>query len=210
MSGFGEKLRDSAVVNFSGAVTMVVDDAPFSRELTSEALRGFGIEVRYSCSCAHEAMPILQDHMIDLLLVDCEMPDMDGCEMVRWIRHSGLDPNAYVPIIMTAGHVRRSKVAAVRECGANFLITKPFSAGSLLERLVWVARDNRPYLEAGEYKGPDRRRGRAKPLQSGERRADMIARAKKELQLGLSEDEAELAALTAELEAQAAKMGGAF
>ncbi len=210
MSGFGEKLRDSAVVNFSGAVTMVIDDAPFSRELTSEALRGFGVEVRYSCSSARQAIPILQEHVIDLLLVDCEMPGMDGCDMVRWIRRSGLDPNAFVPIIMTAGHVRRSKVAAVRECGANFLITKPFSAGSLLERLVWVARDNRPFLEVGDYKGPDRRRSRSKPLKSGERRVDMIARAKRELQLGLSEDEAELAAITAELEAEAARMGGEF
>lgn len=204
MSGFGEKLRDSAVFNFSGAVTMVVDDSPFSRELTAEALRGFGVQIRYACSSAEEAMDIIRDHAIDLLLVDCEMPGMDGCDMVSWVRNSGLEPNAYVPIIMTAGHVRRSKVGAVRDCGANYLITKPFSAASLLERLVWVARDNRPFLEAGDYKGPDRRRMKAKPLKDGERRSDMIARAKREAELGLSEDEAELEAVAAELEAQVA------
>lgn len=207
MSGFGEKLRDSAVFNFSGAVVMVVDDSPFSRELTAEALRGFGAQIRYACNSAEEALDIIRDHTIDLLLVDCEMPGMDGCDMVRWIRGSGLEPNAYVPIIMTAGHVRRSKVSAVRDCGANYLITKPFSAASLLERLVWVARDNRPFLETGDYKGPDRRRAKAKPLKEGERRADMIARAKREAELGLSEDEAELEAVAAELEAQVAAMG---
>ncbi len=44
-----------------------------------------------------------------------------------------------------------------RDCGANFIITKPFSAKNLLERIVWVARDERPFLEVGDYFGPDRR-----------------------------------------------------
>lgn len=208
MNGTGEKLRDSAVVNFAGAITMVVDDSAFSRELTVEALRGFGVQIRYACSSAEDAIQILRDHPVDLLLVDCEMPGLDGCELVRWVRHSGHDPNAYVPVIMTAGHVRRSKLGAVRDCGANYLITKPFSAASLLERLVWVARDNRPFIEAGDYKGPDRRRSKSKPLKEGERRADMIARAQHEAAMGLSEDEADLEAAVAELEAEVAGKRG--
>ena len=208
MSGLGEKLRDSAVFNFSGTVTMVVDDSAFGRELTTEALRGFGVQIRYACESAQEAMEILRDHPIDLLFVDCEMPGMDGCELASWIRRSGLEPNAYVPIVMTAGHVRKSKVSAVRDCGANYLITKPFSAASLLERLIWVARDNRPFIEAGDYKGPDRRRAAPKPLKEGERRADMKARAAREAAMGLSEDEAELEAAAAELEAEVAAARG--
>lgn len=207
MIGSSEKLRDSAVINLTGAVTMVVDDSAFSRELTAEALRGFGVQIRYACSNGPDAIDILRDQPIDLLLVDCEMPGMDGCDLVRWIRNSGLEPNAYIPIIMTAGHVRRSKLAAVRDCGANYLITKPFSASSLLERLIWVARDNRPFLEVGDYKGPDRRRHKPKPLKEGERRADMIARARQEAELGLTDDEADLEAAVAELEAEVAARG---
>lgn len=175
MSSFNENLRESAVFNFSNAVTMVVDDSLFGLDLTAEALRGFGIQVRYSCYSAAEAIDVLKDHAIDLMLVDCEMPGMDGHELVRWIRNSGLEPNAYVPIIMTAGHVRKSKVGAVRDCGANYLVTKPFSAASLLERLIWVARDARPFLEVGDYKGPDRRLRDSRPRDDDERRSDMVA-----------------------------------
>lgn len=175
MSSFNENLRDSAVFNFSNAVTMVIDDSPFGLDLTAEALRGFGIQVRYSCYSAAEAIDILKDHTVDLLLVDCEMPGMDGHELVRWIRNSGLEPNAFIPIIMTAGHVRKSKVGAVRDCGANYLVTKPFSAASLLERLIWVARDARPFLEVGDYKGPDRRQRDSVPRENDERRSDMTA-----------------------------------
>ena len=99
MSSFGENLRESQVFNFSGAITMVVDDSAFSMELTCEALRGFGVQVRYSCQSAADAIDILKDHTVDLLLVDTEMPGMDGHDLVRWVRNSGLEPNAFVETI---------------------------------------------------------------------------------------------------------------
>ncbi|MET4684645.1 response regulator [Brevundimonas faecalis] len=181
MNGVGESLRESAVFNFTGTMTMVIDDSPFALELTAQALLGFGIKVRHACGSAAEAIAILRDHPVDLILVDCEMPGMSGYEFVRWLRRSGLEPNAFAPVIMTAAHVRRSKVSEARDCGANFLITKPFSAGVLLERIVWVARDARPFLEVGDYFGPDRR-FRTEPWEGLERRAEEIRKAEFEAQ----------------------------
>ena len=181
MNGVGESLRESAVFNFNGAVTMVIDDSPFALELTAQALLGFGIKVRHACSSAAEAIGVLRDRPVDLILVDCEMPGMSGYDFVRWLRRSGLEPNAFAPVIMTAAHVRRSKVSEARDCGANFLITKPFSAGVLLERIVWVARDARPFLEVGDYFGPDRR-FRSDPWEGIERRAEEIRKAEFEAQ----------------------------
>jgi CheY-like chemotaxis protein len=181
MNGVGETLRESAVFNFAGAVTMVIDDSPFALELTTQAILGFGIKVRHACGSAAEAIAVLRDHPVDLILVDCEMPGMSGYEFVRWLRRSGLEPNAFAPVIMTAAHVRRSKVAEARDCGANFLITKPFSAGVLLERIVWVARDARPFLEVGDYFGPDRR-FREEPWPGLERRSGEIRKAEFEAQ----------------------------
>lgn len=173
MSALGEALRKSAVINLSGAVTMVVDDSPFALELTSQSLMGFGIRPRHTCLDAAEAMEILKEQNVDLLVVDCDMPGIDGFELVRWLRRSGLDPNAFVPVIMTAAHIRRPRVAEARDCGASFIITKPFSSATLLERIVWVARDSRPFLEVGDYFGPDRRFRTGPPPQE-ERRADLI------------------------------------
>lgn len=179
VSGLGEVLRDSAVINLSSAVTMVVDDSAFALDLTSQALMGFGIRARHACQSAAEAMEILKEQKIDLLVVDCEMPGIDGFELVRWLRRSGLDPNAFVPVIMTAAHIRRPRVAEARDCGASFIITKPFSSATLLERIVWVARDTRPFLEIGDYFGPDRR-FRTNPSPAEERRADMIRKRESE------------------------------
>ncbi len=175
MSAVGEALRESAIINLTGAVTMVVDDSAFSADITSSALLGFGIKTRYSMRSAAEAIEILGDLEVDLLVVDCEMPGMDGFDLVHWLRRSG-PPNAFVPVIMTAAHIRRSMVTKARDCGANFIITKPFSAYSLLERIIWVARDTRPFLEVGDYFGPDRRFRNDQPP-GEERRSDVIRRA---------------------------------
>lgn len=173
MITLGEALRDTAVFNLQGAVTMVIDDSSFSMELTMQALLGFGIQTSHACASAAEAQEILEFNTVDLILVDTEMPGMDGYDFVRWLRRSQLDPNAYVPVVMTGAHVRRSRVADARDCGANFLITKPFSAASLLERIVWVARDQRPFMQVGDYTGPDRRFHDRGPPQD-ERRQDII------------------------------------
>lgn len=175
MSRVGESLRESAVINLTAATTMVVDDSPFGLDLTCQALRGFGIRTSYTCQSAAQAMEILAEEPIDLLVVDCEMPSVDGYELVRWLRRS-TKTNNLAPVIMTAAHIRRSKFAEARDCGANFVVTKPFSAATLLERIVWVARDVRPFLEVGDYFGPDRRiRDLGPPGE--ERRAAMIRKA---------------------------------
>jgi CheY-like chemotaxis protein len=181
MSALGEALRKSAVINLTGAVTMVVDDSPFALDVTSQVLMGFGIRTHHACHSADEAMEILKEQNVDLILVDCEMPGIDGFELVRWLRRSGLEPNAFVPVIMTAAHIRRPRVTEARDCGASFIITKPFSATTLLERIVWVARDGRPFLEVGDYFGPDRR-FRTNPTPPEERRADLIRKREFEAQ----------------------------
>jgi len=175
LPGATESLRATAVINLGGATTMVVDDSVFGLDLTCQALRGFGIRTSYTCHSAAEAIAILTDQPIDLLVVDCEMPSVDGYELVRWLRRSN-KTNAMAPVIMTAAHLRRSRVIEARDCGANFVVTKPFSAMTLLERIVWVARDARPFLEVGDYFGPDRRFNDLGPP-SEERRAAVIRRA---------------------------------
>lgn len=160
--------------NLSRANTLVIDDSAISLSLTTEALRGFGIEARYICRSAAEAIAVLMDHPVDLLIVACEMPGMNGHELVRWLRNSRLEPNAYVPVIMTAGHARASTVEEVRACGANVLIQKPFKAEVLLHHVIRVARDNRPFIETSDYSGPDRRFNVSEPRDRDERRRDMI------------------------------------
>ena len=177
-SGVGETLRESAVINLTGAVTMVVDDSPFALDLTTQALLGFGIRTRYACNSGAEAMAILRDHPIDLLIVDCEMPDMDGYALVRWLRAQPSDAVRTTPVLIVSAHTREEEIARGRDCGANFMIAKPISPDTLLEKIFWIATSDQKFLVCPGYVGPDRRRrdiGPPSPLSVGRRRKDAPA-----------------------------------
>lgn len=168
-------LNATTIFNLSKAVVMVVDDNNFSLNLTNQTLMGFGVKSRHQYSSAAEAQTALNSVHIDLLVVDCDMPGMNGYDLVRWLRHANLDPNSYVPVIMVAGHTPEKEVFKARDCGANFVVTRPLSPLVLLERIIWVARDPRPILQAGDYMGPDRRfHDKDPPKATGERRFDRI------------------------------------
>lgn len=168
-------LTMGTIFNLSRAIVMVVDDNSYSLRLTTQTLLGFGIKTRHLCTDAQSAVDILKTHPVDLLIVDCDMPGPDGYDMVSWLRRSNLEPNAYVPTLMISGHTRASQVTKARDCGANFIITRPITAGILLERILWMARDPRPFVNAGEYAGPDRRfKEEELPHGQPERRSDRL------------------------------------
>ena len=173
MSDSGVDLN--SIFNLSRANVMVVDDCGFSLQLTCQALLAFGVKTRYQCRSAAEAEEILATEIIDLAVVDCDMPGKDGYALVRELRASGQDPNAYIPVIMLASHTRRRRILDARDCGANFIIARPISPTTLLDRTLWVARSPRQFLIAPGYAGPDRRFRDEERELGDERRANRIA-----------------------------------
>jgi CheY-like chemotaxis protein len=170
-------LTMGTIFNLSKAIVMVVDDNNFSLRLTTQTLLGFGIQTRYLCTDSHSAVEILKSFPIDLLIVDCDMPGPDGYDLVGWLRRSRLEPNAYTPALMISGHTLESQVTKARDCGASFIITRPITAAVLLERILWMARDPRAFVEAGDYVGPDRRFNEPQlPEGQEERRASLLRR----------------------------------
>lgn len=168
----------SSIINLSRASVLLIDDSPFGLRLLEQMMKGFGVRACYNCGSSLYAQDVIRREAVDLIVIDCDMPELDGYDLIRWMRNSGLE-NAYTPVIMVAGHTKASKVKKARDCGANFIIARPFSPAVLLERIVWIARDPRPFLEASGYAGPDRRfREDGPPAKTGERRADRIKEAR--------------------------------
>lgn len=164
----------TSIINLSRANVLLIDDSQFGLRLLEQMLKGFGVRACYACSSTIYAQDVIRREPVDLIVIDCDMPELDGYDLVRWMRNSGLD-NAYTPVVMVAGHTKASKVKKARDCGANFIIARPFSPSTLLDRVVWIARDPRPFLEAPDYAGPDRRfRDDGAPKLVGERRADRL------------------------------------
>jgi DNA-binding response OmpR family regulator len=164
-------LDPNSVINLSKANVLLVDDSPFALRLMAQIMMGISARKVYECQSSDEAQDLLKTVPIDLVLIHCDLPDMDGYDLVRWMRRSDIDTNAFTSAIMISGHTKAHKVTKARDCGANFIIAQPFSPATLLERIVWIARDTRSFLETDDYVGPDRRFKTIDPPNCIDRRA---------------------------------------
>ncbi|MFX8414296.1 hypothetical protein ABTL42_19440, partial [Acinetobacter baumannii] len=68
-----------------------------------------------------------------------------------------------IPILLLAGHTRQADIIRMRDCGASLILAKPVAPKALYDRLTWMARDPRPFVESAIYAGPDRRHNGGEP-----------------------------------------------
>jgi len=144
-------------INLGKASVLIADASPGGLGVLLNILSGFGVRSFHKCSASAEAQSILRDSVVDLVITDSTLADTTGYDFVRWLRQSKVEPNCYAPVVMLTGHTRVSNITKGRDCGANFVVAKPLTAAVMLERILWVARENRPIIDAGEYVGPERR-----------------------------------------------------
>lgn len=164
--------RPSGRVNLDRATVLLIDDNPQALDILSSIAQGFGVREQIRCASAIEASEILKSRSVDLIIVDCAMPEMDGYDFVRWLRRDTPEPVCLTPVIMLTGHAASSKVQKSRDCGASFVVVKPLTPTVLLQRILWLANDKRDFVRAETYIGPDRRvRSFGPPLGMAGRRA---------------------------------------
>lgn len=143
-------------LNLRDARVLCADENTQGIEIVSQILMGFGVNLIVRASTAAEYRQAFSEKRFDLVLLDARLGG-NGFAENRWLRTSGPEPNRFCPVVILAGHTPRSQVEEARDCGANFVIAKPLSASVLLQRLVWIARSGRLFVEGDTYAGPDRR-----------------------------------------------------
>jgi internalin A len=128
---------------------LVVEDHPDQRDLLAIVLQREGYSVK-TATDGLDALQVLQEENVDIILADIMMPKMDGFELIHKIRRSPKLKNSYF-IFVTARIQEGDRVRGL-DLGANDYITKPFSYSELLARVRVGARvaraDRRPLNEA--------------------------------------------------------------
>ena len=159
-------------VNLAQSTVLLVDHNQQSLDVLSSIFHGFGVKEQIKCGSTDEAVRIVQSRKIDLILIDCSMPGMDGCDFVCWLRRESPLPVRFTPVIMLTGYAAESKVSKIRNCGSSFIVTKPLTPAVLLQRILWLGTDEREMVVSDSYVGPDRRvRNFGPPIGAAGRRA---------------------------------------
>ncbi|MBX9460989.1 MAG: response regulator [Brevundimonas sp.] len=150
-------LRQSDRINLGHVAVLLIDDNLQALDILSSVIQGFGVKEQIRCSSAVEAAEVLRRRQVDLILVDCAMPEMDGYDFTRWLRREAPAAARQTPVVMLTGHAAASRVQKSRDCGASFVVTKPLTPTVLLQRIVWLSTDEREFIQSESYVGPDRR-----------------------------------------------------
>jgi chemosensory pili system protein ChpA (sensor histidine kinase/response regulator) len=112
---------------------MIVDDSLTVRKITGRLLAREGYHV-LTAKDGVDAIEQLQDHVPDVMLVDIEMPRMDGFDLTRAVRG---DPRLrHIPIIMITSRTAEKHRAYAKEIGVNVYLGKPFQEDELLGHIV--------------------------------------------------------------------------
>jgi two-component system, chemotaxis family, chemotaxis protein CheY len=112
-------------------VVLVVDDASLVRLFYRSILEGGGFKVEEALN-GLEALEKLQSISVDLLIVDINMPQMDGLSFLKLLRQKTF-PIASIPALVTSTESRAVDFKAARMAGANFYLVKPIDGEVLLE-----------------------------------------------------------------------------
>jgi PAS domain S-box-containing protein len=110
---------------------LVVDDSPENRELVALVLQDTGLQVEQADS-GEAALAAVARRVPDLVLMDMQMPGMDGFTATRRLRERGVA----VPVLAFTAHALRGFEAEIREAGCDGYLTKPIDVEAMLETLA--------------------------------------------------------------------------
>jgi DNA-binding response OmpR family regulator len=119
-----------------GATTvLVIDDDVNTREAYAEYLHLNGFEA-VTAGNGLEALELARSAPPDVVLLDAELPDIDGWTVLRELK---ADPQTRgIPVLLLTGHTLPADYARARTCGADGLIAKPCVPDELVRRLISI------------------------------------------------------------------------
>ena len=137
---------------------LVVDDEHYMRKVVRTLLMSSGVRTIYEAADGPAGLELIRSMAPDVVILDWEMPGLDGAGFLRMVRSPDTFPFPDIPIIMLTGHGERSRVIEAVQIGVNEFLLKPVSSKALQDRLVAVLTKPRPLVKSGDYYGPAPRR----------------------------------------------------
>ena len=119
------------------AEVLVVDDEPDVRMLVAMALEDSGMTVRQAVD-GPSALASIEAHVPDVVVLDVNMPGMDGHEVVRRIRATRKVANVKVLMLTTRLGERDRRTGLSH--GADDYLSKPYEPTELVQRVQWLAK----------------------------------------------------------------------
>ena len=143
---------------------LIIDDNQYMRKVTRNLLVNIGVKNIHEAADGIAGLETIRALSPDIVLVEWEMPFLNGAELLRIVRSPGVFPVPDVPIIMLSRFGERWRVMEAMRLGVNEYLIKPVSGKALLDRMVSILSNPRPMVHFGDYYGPEPRRQFPEPV----------------------------------------------
>lgn len=141
-----------------GLNILVVDGNAYMRKVTRMMLMNLGAKLVIEAADGLAALEQIRNSDPDVMLLDWDMPLLNGMEVVRIVRSPGVFPRPNLPIIMMTSRAHRSSVVQALHAGINEFLVKPTSAKALHDRLSSIVINPRPMVQLGDAYVPQPRK----------------------------------------------------
>ncbi|MEH6544835.1 MAG: response regulator [Sneathiella sp.] len=147
------------MVNYSyqPATVLLYDPDPALRHNTRSALLNIGFGDVVAIQEYSEFIEKTSAKEFDLVLADSRAVGGDPVEAVRKIRRHAIGNNPFVNVIVSLWDTAPETVTNALNSGADDIISRPMSRTHILERVVRLVRERKPFIVTPDYLGPDRR-----------------------------------------------------
>ena len=115
------------------AVILVADDTEEMRMVACDHLRSAGARHVLEAADGREALGMLRQRSVDIVLSDWNMPNMDGLTLLQNVRADARLKT--LPFLMITAEAKKENIIAAAQAGASGYIVKPFTAATLQEKL---------------------------------------------------------------------------
>lgn len=146
---------DSVKLNLSEVLVVLAGSSAMEVDMLAQVFSGFGVRDLRRAESVDELARVVAGG-VDLLVADAVMDAAGVMEVVRNLRRAP-DDSRYAPVVLTTTNASPAMLTQARDSGVNYVVVKPLAPRVLFERLVWIAKDRRGYVDSERYVGPDRR-----------------------------------------------------
>ncbi len=126
-----------AEVDLSKLHILVVEDEKYTREVMTKVLKGIGAGKISSAKDGYKALAILQEAkwQVDVILLDLQMPRVNGYEFLKKLHDELLPPLSDTPVVVISGHSEKKALDRARGLGVGLFLLKPISPDQVVTRI---------------------------------------------------------------------------
>ncbi len=137
---------------------LIVEDTLYMANMLRGILNGIGVRNITSARTGEDALSALMRGQVDIAIMDDLEPPLDGLSVVRAIRTAEEDNLVGIPVIYVTTKRERGAIIEARDADVTEILSKPFSAQQLIDRIETVLTRPRAIVKSNAFTGPDRRR----------------------------------------------------